>query len=82
MNDEEKPEQPNNPNVFPVIFDPHIHAKGGLSKDQIEELTKGMCLRDHFAAQAMHITYRGNNLQESAELAYKYADAMLKARIS
>lgn len=53
--------------------------------------SKGMSLRDYFAAKAMRITMEGakapgddwveeNNYVTLAEHAYKIADAMLKAR--
>jgi hypothetical protein len=49
---------------------------------------KGMDLRDYFAAQAMQsfvIVYKdsipvGQPMQDMAERAYLYADAMMKAR--
>jgi hypothetical protein len=46
---------------------------------------EGMTLRDYFAAEAMKCigelrTKPYNNLDSTAEIAYKMADAMLKAR--
>jgi hypothetical protein len=41
-----------------------------------------MTLRDYFAAKAMQalIAYEESTLQNDAEVAYAYADAMMKAR--
>ena len=45
-------------------------------------VTGNLTLRDYFAQQAMSLQwhYSETRLDESAELAYKMADAMLKAR--
>ena len=42
----------------------------------------GMTLRDYFAAKAMQalLSIHGGTLEKDAEVAYKMADAMLKAR--
>jgi hypothetical protein len=40
----------------------------------------GMTLRDYFASKAMQILVNENYFDVSATLAYKMADAMLKAR--
>jgi hypothetical protein len=40
----------------------------------------GMTLRDYFAAMAMQMLVNENYFDVSATLAYKMADAMLKAR--
>ncbi len=40
----------------------------------------GMTLRDYFAARAMQMLVNENYFDVSATLAYKMADAMLKAR--
>ena len=42
----------------------------------------GMTLRDYFAAKAMQalLSIEGGTLEKDAEVAYKMADAMLKAR--
>lgn len=50
---------------------------GGFAKD--------MTLRDHFAALAMqaliqHLTGNDNEIVDTAEDAYSFADAMLRAR--
>jgi len=44
----------------------------------------GMTLRDYFAAKAMQslLSIAGGTLEKDAEVAYKMADAMLKARES
>jgi hypothetical protein len=44
--------------------------------------TGGMTLRDYFAAKAMQalIDYEEGTIQKDAEIAYAYADAMIKAR--
>ena len=50
---------------------------------QREHTTKeGMTLRDYFAAKAMQalLSIEGGTLEKDAEVAYKMADAMLKAR--
>ena len=64
-----RPEQ-----AFPSTFKSldgkeHIHAWG-------------MTLRDYFAAKAMQslLSIAGGTLEKDAEVAYKMADAMLKAR--
>ena len=59
--------KPTNPHAFP---NPHR-----------TDLT-GMTLRDYFAAKAMQflLGYEESNLENDAEVAYKMADAMLKAR--
>ena len=44
---------------------------------------KGMTLRDYFAAKAMHLYLFADgraDAEQTAKLAYQYADAMLKAR--
>jgi hypothetical protein len=48
-------------------------------------LTQGMTLRDYFAAKAMQsiilgLTGRDNEIPDTSEDAYRFADAMLKAR--
>jgi hypothetical protein len=55
--------------AFPVAID-----------DQV--LDDGMTLRDYFAARAMQalLSIQGGTLEKDAEVAYKMADAMLKAR--
>ena len=50
-----------------------------------ESAFRGMTLRDYFAAKAMQgfigeETERGMSYDQVAEVAYNYADAMLKAR--
>ena len=48
----------------------------------LENYYPGMTLRDYFAAKAMQalIAYEESTLQNDAEVAYAYADAMMKAR--
>jgi hypothetical protein len=43
---------------------------------------EGMTLRDYFAAKAMQtlLSIEGGTLEKDAEVAYKMADVMLKAR--
>ena len=46
-----------------------------------EVTAKDMSLRDYFAAQALKVPAAGNDtLADVAREAYRYADAMLKAR--
>lgn len=40
----------------------------------------GMTLRDYFAAKVLATACADYSAHEAAELAYRYADAMLKAR--
>lgn len=40
----------------------------------------GLTLRDYFAAKAMQVAGEDYGPAEAAELAYRYADAMLEAR--
>ena len=58
-----------NPQAFPT------HPDAPLSCD-------GMTLRDYFAAKAMQSLFSiaGGTIEKDAEIAYKMADAMLKAR--
>ena len=60
-----------NPKVNPYAF-PNPHRT---------DLT-GMTLMDYFAAKAMQflLGYEESNFENDAEVAYKMADAMLKAR--
>ena len=55
--------------AFPVAIDNQV-------------LDDGMTLRDYFAAKAMQalLSIQGGTLEKDAEVAYKMADAMLKAR--
>ena len=64
----------NNPPAFPIVID---------LGDGVKYQT-GMTLRDYFAAKAMQalLGYEESTLQNDAEVAYKMADAMLKARES
>ena len=41
---------------------------------------EGMTLRDYFAAKVLATACEDYNAREAAELAYRYADAMLAAR--
>jgi len=64
-----------NPNAFPY---------SGVGDDT--NYSKGMTLRDYFAAHAMQGMFASGNLRRSiendevAEVAYRMADAMMKAR--
>ena len=63
---------------------PAFPTEGVVCSDGI--LYEGMTLRDYFAAKAMHgliergFTEFGTSASMYANLAYEYADAMLKAR--
>ena len=66
----------------PAFPGPYVNDKGGL-----EALWKqgGMTLRDYFAAKAIQgilasFTSTMPEIDATAKAAYKYADAMLKAR--
>jgi hypothetical protein len=48
--------------------------------DQAIVDSKGMTLRDYFAAKAINEVGWYNNINQSAIMAYEIADAMLKAR--
>ena len=63
--------KPTNPPAFP-----NESNAGNIWND------KGMTLRDYFAAKAMQflLGYEESNFENDAEVAYKMADAMLKAR--
>ena len=61
-------------NAFPNVHDPKTGS-----------MSHGMSLRDYFAAKAMHLLMWDKDLnldtkEDVAEVAYAYADAMLKAR--
>ena len=59
--------------AFPWLIDDGEHLKG----------EKGMTLRDYFAARALQgliSTEGASSAERYAEIAYKLADAMLKAR--
>lgn len=72
----EENKKPENPMAFPVVGDSH-------SQNYLQE---GMSLRDYFAAKAMQcylkfaIENNGASDKVVAELSFKTADAMLKAR--
>jgi hypothetical protein len=60
---------------------------GGPAFPLDDGVHRGMTLRDYFAAHAMHSMFARNKqrelvvpLNECAEVAYEWADAMLKAR--
>jgi hypothetical protein len=36
-----------NPNAFPSQFDPMVHAKNGISEEEIKSIMGGMTLRDY-----------------------------------
>lgn len=64
---------------------PAFPSEGVVTNDGI--LYDGMTLRDYFAAHAMHSMFARNKqrelvvpLEECAQVAYEWADAMLKAR--
>lgn len=65
----------------------HSTDTGGPAFPTRNTLNDGMTLRDYFAAHAMHSMFARNKqrelvvpLNECAEVAYEWADAMLKAR--
>ena len=68
----------NTNNGGPAFPCDHIVDDDGLS------LASGMTLRDYFAAKAMQALTSNMDLSydETAEMAYEQADAMLKARQS
>ena len=55
---------------------------GGPAFPLEDGVHRGMTLRDYFAAKAMQalIDYEEGTIQKDAEIAYAYADAMLKTR--
>ncbi|MBU3748765.1 MAG: hypothetical protein FGM36_16060 [Burkholderiaceae bacterium] len=65
-----------NPPAFPVHFESAIAAQQTNSTG-----LHGMTLRDYFAAKAMQgLLTRLKGTDGVADMAYRYADAMLKAR--
>jgi hypothetical protein len=68
-----------NPRAFPVWINDSEYTNGGY-------VDGGMSLRDYFAAKAMHALAEETNATATdyidglAQLSYKYADALLKAR--
>jgi len=44
--------EPNDP-INGGLFDPQIHAKGGISPERISEINNGLTKREYFAAMAM-----------------------------
>ena len=72
----------NNQPAFPQKR--QIYRSGFATKEY--EPVEGMTLRDYFAAKAMQgliergFTEFGNKASSYANLAYEYADAMMKAR--
>jgi len=51
-----------------------------LWQDLIVEDAKDMTLRDYFAAKVLVTACEDHGPMEAAEMAYRYADAMLEAR--
>lgn len=69
--------------AFPVL----TNGKDPWGHDEVKLRAPGMTLRDYFAGQALvtmatsHVAYdAGSFFSEVSAKAYKYADAMLKAR--
>jgi len=69
--------------AFPSQISQQQHHPAGLG---VGETTKGMTLRDYFAAKAMQGLLNDPNGKGTfklyAEYSYKFADAMLEARKS
>jgi hypothetical protein len=55
--------------AFPVVTD---------NEDMVA--SDGLSIRDYFAAAALTAIAHDNHPEEAAQLAYRYADAMLRAR--
>lgn len=79
--------------AFPLLYDPYVDhpAHGRVHRTAVgEEIQEGMTLRDYFAAKAMQgMIVAGHDSEmrghpdwedEFARIAYRTADAMLKAR--
>lgn len=60
--------------AFPLVYD--------VPPENVRHVYQGMTLRDYFAAKAMQglIAEGATGYEDIAFFAYKYADAMLKAR--
>jgi hypothetical protein len=73
----------NNPPAFPTA---RVNINGVDEQDGIQIYGAGMTLRDYFAAKAMQGTIEYSpwsetiDMEKIAQLAYRQADAMLKAR--
>ena len=70
--------------AFPLNT-PKWHEAVSDSGSQDIDFTMGMTLRDYFAAKAMPIVFGSHTrapdfLDHASKLAYKMADAMMKAR--
>lgn len=69
-------------------FPGQFYDTDSTGETRVRYSNEGMTLRDWFASGALdpcirHVITRGDeNAREAARLAYKYADAMLKARES
>ena len=61
-----------NPPAFPCDL--------AMYDQEVADAMKGMTLRDYFAAKAMPELIGFGSPESGAEVAYKWADAMLKAR--
>jgi hypothetical protein len=61
---------------------PAFPVPAELCQDLTVEQQRGMTLRDYFAAEALPVVMPDNRAypMEAAKAAYRYADAMLKAR--
>jgi len=57
--------EPNDP-INGGLFDPQIHAKGGISPERISEINNGLTKREYFAAMAIS---SGKSAKESVSLA-------------
>ena len=69
-------------NNIPAFPTARVNINGVDEQDGIQIFGAGMTLRDYFAAKAMQslLSIAGGTLENDAEVAYKMADAMLKAR--
>jgi hypothetical protein len=71
----------NNPPAFPTSHE-EPDDYNGHNNGKKTVIDQGMTMRDYFAAKAMQalLGYEESTLENDAEVAYKMADAMLKAR--
>lgn len=70
-------------NDIPAFPRPSSEYVLGANEMKIYEAQNGMMLRDYFAAKALQASIISGRIKEMNELcncAYKFADAMLKAR--
>jgi len=73
------PLEPRNPPAFPVLSD-REYERAGPSVHALDLDSPGMTLRDWFAGQALIGIAPNNDHEAAAQLAYRYADAMLRQR--